>query len=476
NSNGQSFDSTNKQYSARFRALASATVDRVYQRYVSVDSNTTVQVGIMADDGNGNPSGTFLAATPADLEPAEGMSWAVFTNAVTLQPLQVYHVVTRVTALETGAVFYVRCSGANSVIRPYDRATDTYLNGMNSSDGGQTWGFVGADPFFTLGYGSNVVAGVGNAEQSSHPTALLTQGGTGKAVGQRFTVTTREVPAGSLVLVNDLTFSIANVNATHDLILRLRRGDGTVLGTITRPAGDIAATITSYTWPFDGGALVRLLPGEPYYLTTELAAGSGTDEYYYFSSIYGDAVSKANTWGGTNACAPIQSGTANNWTGFNWSAPPPYAGRDQFDLWFNTSAQVLDQAYDTLGHGISDLWRQWYFGGDGTSTNNVSCASCDPDGDGILNRREYLDGTDPTSSSLFRITALTLESNDVRVFWLIGGGQTAVVQAAESVHGPYTDISPSIIAVGPGNVITNHLELGGASLGQQRFYRIRRVP
>jgi hypothetical protein len=40
---------------------------------------------------------------------------------------------------------------------------------------------------------------------------------------------------------------------------------------------------------------------------------------------------------------------------------------------------------DTVGDGIANWWRQQYFSGDGLTTNSQSCASCDPDGDGMSN-------------------------------------------------------------------------------------------
>ncbi|HUJ10249.1 MAG TPA: NPCBM/NEW2 domain-containing protein [Verrucomicrobiae bacterium] len=58
------------------------------------------------------------------------------------------------------------------------------------------------------------------------------------------------------------------------------------------------------------------------------------------------------------------------------------------------------------GDGIPDAWRQQYFGGDGTTTNDQSCALCDPDHDGRNNLTEFLTGTDPTNdASFWRIQA-----------------------------------------------------------------------
>lgn len=53
---------------------------------------------------------------------------------------------------------------------------------------------------------------------------------------------------------------------------------------------------------------------------------------------------------------------------------------------------------DSIGDGISDGWRQYYFGGS-TTTNGSSCASCDPDGDGYSNLQEFLFGTNPSDTN-----------------------------------------------------------------------------
>src|SRR5678810_642258 len=46
--------------------------------------------------------------------------------------------------------------------------------------------------------------------------------------------------------------------------------------------------------------------------------------------------------------------------------------------------------------GMADTWETSYFGSVNT-TNNVNNALEDPDGDGMINRDEYVAGTDPTN-------------------------------------------------------------------------------
>jgi hypothetical protein len=62
---------------------------------------------------------------------------------------------------------------------------------------------------------------------------------------------------------------------------------------------------------------------------------------------------------------------------------------------------------------IPDWWRLQYFG---STTGIVACASCDPDGDGLPNWKEFRANTDPTNSaSSFRIAALVSTNHDLLI-------------------------------------------------------------
>jgi len=68
----------------------------------------------------------------------------------------------------------------------------------------------------------------------------------------------------------------------------------------------------------------------------------------------------------------------------------------------------FDFGPDSVGDGVSDSWRYYHFG-DGVTTNDTSCATCDPDGDGMSNRDEFNSGTDPElAQSVFKVTEATV--------------------------------------------------------------------
>jgi PKD repeat protein len=137
-----------------------------------------------------------------------------------------------------------------------------------------------------------------------------------------------------------------------------------------------------------------------------------------------------------------------------------------------------------------EAWQMQYFG---CTDCPQAAGAADPDGDGQNNLAEFLAGTDPTNSaSAFRITGVTQEGDDVRITWTTADGRTNAVQAATGgTDGGYSsnfiDISEPIIttsnSVQPeycishtGDVTTNYLDVGGATNGPVRFYRVRLVP
>jgi len=132
-----------------------------------------------------------------------------------------------------------------------------------------------------------------------------------------------------------------------------------------------------------------------------------------------------------------------------------------------------------------DQWQLKYFG----------CTACpqasgtnDYDGDGMNNTNEFLAGTDPTSaSSSFRVVSIVRQgpgSNDVNITWTARPCHTYIVQLfpgladGSYVSTNFTDIAASEIvtpSVGGGDIITNYVDVGGATNIPTRYYRVRLV-
>jgi GH25 family lysozyme M1 (1,4-beta-N-acetylmuramidase)/uncharacterized protein YegP (UPF0339 family) len=140
---------------------------------------------------------------------------------------------------------------------------------------------------------------------------------------------------------------------------------------------------------------------------------------------------------------------------------------------------------DSVGDGILDAWRAEYFPNvdpTGTTTNSVSCATCDPDGDGLSNLQEFLAGTDPTNSiSTFRITSISNIGPDNLITWTVVSGKTYVVQLATngfvgSLTNTFNDLAAVVVPPAAAIAFTNYLDVGGATDNPSRFYRIRLGP
>ena len=134
---------------------------------------------------------------------------------------------------------------------------------------------------------------------------------------------------------------------------------------------------------------------------------------------------------------------------------------------------LLDPNGDQTGHGIPNSWLQQY----GFSPFDAAVATKDSDGDGMSNLQEFLSGTDPTNSASFlHILSVAPQAQNLLITWVGTGGFTNVVQAAFALSGGYSNISDNIILMGGAGSVTNYLDIGAATNGSPRFYRIGLVP
>jgi len=159
-----------------------------------------------------------------------------------------------------------------------------------------------------------------------------------------------------------------------------------------------------------------------------------------------------------------------------------YPGAVGFAAYFcntETTIATVNPSADSVGDGIPDWWRALYFGGDGTTTNSQSCATADPDGDGMSNFYEYLAGTIPTNgASALRITTVGREGSDMRVTWTVVTNKTYILQTSTNlVTDSFTNAANQVTILSvPGSPpisLTNAVHYGGATNVPARFYRLR---
>jgi hypothetical protein len=73
---------------------------------------------------------------------------------------------------------------------------------------------------------------------------------------------------------------------------------------------------------------------------------------------------------------------------------------------------------------------------------------------------------------VFRITSVQKQGNDFNVRWQTAGGRTNVLQAASGLSAGFSNVSPNIVLPGSGDTFTNYLDVGAATNGGPRFYRV----
>jgi hypothetical protein len=160
------------------------------------------------------------------------------------------------------------------------------------------------------------------------------------------------------------------------------------------------------------------------------------------------------SWGGTNYTGPTDGSTLNDSDG---NFGPAFAGPLPFT---STSALLFTNAASALSR--SNIVDYVVTSGPASLTNNA--------GAGFV-----------VVSQPPLITAITRESNDIRLTWTTIAGRSNFVQvtagdASGSFSNNFADLSSPMVVPGLGPVATNYLDVGGATNAPSRFYRIRIVP
>jgi len=140
----------------------------------------------------------------------------------------------------------------------------------------------------------------------------------------------------------------------------------------------------------------------------------------------------------------------------------------------NTNTQVglvTASSIDTVGDGIPDWWRVYYFGGDGKTSNAISGATCDPDHDGLDNYHEYLADTNPTNPlSYFHIQSEVKNTSGFTVYFQSSANRYyTLYYSTDLSSGGWIAIPSATNIPGSGNV---DALIDPSPTGTRRFYRI----
>ena len=134
------------------------------------------------------------------------------------------------------------------------------------------------------------------------------------------------------------------------------------------------------------------------------------------------------------------------------------------------SATMQFNLPDTLGDGVPDAWKTYYFG---SIYAPLAAASADPDGDGQDNLSEYYAGTNPTNSnSLLQFQSVQATTPGQMVLnWQSVAYKYYTVEISTNLAN-WTPLRQNIPATPPANLYTNSVPAGQGA----RFYRISVAP
>jgi hypothetical protein len=143
-----------------------------------------------------------------------------------------------------------------------------------------------------------------------------------------------------------------------------------------------------------------------------------------------------------------------------------------FTAWANGFAEVLPPVYDFNFDGFDDLFQRRYWS---PFTRAEAAPEADPDGDGFVNRREALMGSDPTSplSVNYRVTRVKLAANGTTVTWESAPGRRYQVYSRANLDGAawQTVGAPVTAATGSAGETSQYLDTRPTDA--LRFYQVR---
>jgi len=193
-----------------------------------------------------------------------------------------------------------------------------------------------------------------------------------------------------------------------------------------------------------------------------------------------------NLLGSTNTfrivSQPVHGTVGLSGSAVNYFPGLSFAGTDMFTYACSSGYRDSNLATGTvsvterfaLGDGIPDWWRQYYFGGDGITTNAQSGATADPDGDGMSNLTEYQAGSNPIDKrSVVRVFALDTTGNVVNLHFNTELGQSFFLErTTDLMTGGWTNVGSNVWGR------TDSATVGDvwSNKSVKAFYRIRVLP
>jgi hypothetical protein len=181
------------------------------------------------------------------------------------------------------------------------------------------------------------------------------------------------------------------------------------------------------------------------------------------------------TYSGSQDCKTGPGGSTNFTV--NLGARVPAGGvitATATDLSGNTSSfsgGVIVTDVSSVNDGIPDAWRAVYFGGNGATTNSQSCATCDPDHNGMNNLQKFLAGLNPTNpASILSLEAVSHTLSENVVSFLSAAGIVYRVESCDNLNvDTWSLLEDQIVGSGTNIFISDP---GFAATGN-RFYRLQ---
>ena len=228
----------------------------------------------------------------------------------------------------------------------------------------------------------------------------------------------QNAPSGSNKLYNTASLPASPFGTDRSYRLDVISGSGTATRLMPGTQVTITATAPVAGKVFDRwiGAASELadvnavtttvtMPSNSLYLVAAYRSTSDTAYTLTVNNGYGSGTSKTNSVLNIQAATPPSGQVFECWSGDTQTVENVSSSATTLRMPAqNVSVTAVYRVIDSVGDGIPDTWRAFYFGGSGAVTNEYSAADADPDMDGVSNRLEYLAGTSPMDEqSVFKL-------------------------------------------------------------------------